>query len=302
VSSQSFPPAKRTGAIVHGLILAALALLSAWSFIGVASTQVGLTLTSYLLAAILAFIPIPYFSYRLYSLSRADYQLGRDSLGIHWGLRHEEIPLSDIEWVRPASDLTNPLRLPFLPLPGSVLGIRRHVDLGLVEFIASDLRNMLLVSTARRVFAISPANARQFVQAFARSIELGSLTPSEARSVYPTFVVARAWDSRAARFMWILTLSLNLGLLGWVSVLIPAMPQVVLRVTAGQGLTEAVPASQLILLPLASTFLNMVGWLAGLNFYRWEKQRPLAFVVWASGGISSVAFLLAVLFIISAPV
>jgi hypothetical protein len=137
------------------------------------------------------------------------------------------------------------------------------------------------------------------VQSFARAVELGSLSPSEGRSVYPTFVVARAWESRAARFLWILSLSLNLGLLAWVSVLIPSMPRVVLGVNAGAGLTEAVPSTQLILLPLANTFLNMVGWLAGLNFYRWENQRPLAFVVWASGAISSLAFLLAVLFIIN---
>ena len=55
-------------------------------------------------------------------------------------------------------------------------------------------------------------------------------------------------------------------------------------------------------LPLASTALTVIGWVAGLSFYRWEKQRPLAFVVWVSGALSSLAFLVAVMFIISTPV
>jgi len=300
--ANSFPPSRRLGALVHGVILAALALVCGWLFFNVSRSAVGPALVGYLIAAILTFIPIPFFIYRLYSLARADYQLGRDDLEIRWGLRSEAIPLSDIEWVRPADDLTNPLKLPLLSLPGAVLGLRRHPDLGLVEFIAADRRNLLLVATARRVFVISPAGMRAFVQTFARAVELGSLTPSEARSVYPTFVVARAWDSGLARFMWLVTLFLNIGLLVWVSTLIPALPQVTLGLNAGQGIVEAVPSTQLILLPLANTFLSVVGWLAGLSFYRWEMQRPLAFIVWASGALSSAAFLLAVLFIISTPV
>ncbi len=302
MASNSFPPPKRSGALIHGVILAALVLVSGWCFWNVSRTPVGPALVAYLIAALVTFIPIPTFFYRLYSLSRADYQLGRDSLGIHWGLRTEDIPLSDIEWVRPADDLTHPLRLPILALPGGVLGLRRHPDLGLVEFIASDRRNLLLVATARRVFVISPAEARRFVQSFARAVELGSLSPSEARSVYPTFVVARAWDSRMARFLWLITLFLNVGLLVWVSTLIPTLSQVTLGLNAGQGIVEAVPSSQLILLPLVSTFLSVAGWLTGLSLYRWDLQRPLAFVVWASSALSSLAFLLAVLFIISTPV
>lgn len=300
MASNSYPPSKRTGALLHGVILAALALGSGWCFLNVSRSPVGPILVAWLIGAVFTFLPIPVIFYRLYSLARADYDLGRDNLSIHWGLRSEDIPLSDIEWVRPADDLTTPLRLPFLPLPGAVLGLRRHPDLGLVEFIASDPKNLLLVATARRVFVISPAETRAFVQSFARSVELGSLSPSEARSVYPTFVFARAWDSGLARFLWLITLFLNIGLLVWVSTLIPTLPEVALGLNAGRGIVEAVPSTQLILLPLANIFLSVTGWLAGLSFYRWEMQRPLAFVVWASGALSSVGFLLAVLFILSA--
>jgi len=41
---------------------------------------------------------------------------------------------------------------------------------------------------------------------------------------------------------------------------------------------------------------------AGLYFYRWDKQRPLAFIVWASSALCALLFLMAVLFIVTAPI
>ena len=62
------------------------------------------------------------------------------------------------------------------------------------------------------------------------------------------------------------------------------------------------PASQLILLPIISSFLFLVGLFAGMYFYRWETHRILALLLWASSALSALLFLLAVLFIISTPV
>jgi hypothetical protein len=156
----------------------------------------------FLLVGFLSFAPIPLFGYRAYALLRADYYIDRDSLAMLWGLRIEDIPLSDIEWVRPASDLTRPLLLPRFRLPGAVLGTRRHPDLGLVEFIASNSRNLILIATSKRIFAISPQNAAGLVQTFARATEMGSLMPTEAKSVYPSFLITEAWESPMARFLW----------------------------------------------------------------------------------------------------
>ena len=126
MNQNSYPPPKQRGMLVHSLLLAVFVSISVYSFWALSRSPVGPVLVSYLIVALAAFIPIPYFFYRLYSLSRADYQLGRDSLAIRWGLRLEEIPLSDIEWVRSAADLAHPLALPFPSLPGGVLGLRRH--------------------------------------------------------------------------------------------------------------------------------------------------------------------------------
>ena len=302
MNTGKFPPPKQRGLLLHGIILFVLIVIVTIGFIQLTSADVGPAFLIWLLVSLVAFAPIPFFSYRIFALYRAEYEIDRDSLSINWGLRVEDIPLSDIEWIRPADDLTNPLNLPALPLPGALLGMRRHADLGAVEFIASDAKKLLLVATAKRVFVISPDNPAGLAQTFARATEMGSLAPTEAKSVYPSFIVSQAWESGMARYLWLSALFLNIGLFVWASLIIPSTPQVALAMQATGNALETIPSSQLIIFPVASLLLAVAGWIAGLYFYRWDRERVLAFIVWGSSTFTSLLFLLAVLFIVTTPV
>ncbi len=295
-----FPPDKRAGLLIHGIFLIILLIVSAWGFVQLSRVGVGPNFVVFLLIGLIAFAPLPLLGYRAYALLRAAYILDRDSLELRWGLRNEAIPLSDIEWVRSVRDLTSPLRLPPIPMPGAVLGLRRHRDLGVVEFIASSTRNLLLVATAKRVYAISPADPVEFAQTFARAVELGSLTPAKPKSIYPSFVVSSAWESALVRFVWLAALFLNLGLMAWIGLLIPSSARIALGY-GPDGTPDLVPSAQLVILPLASTFLAMVGWAAGLYFFRWEKRRMVSLIIWISSALASLLFLVAVLFVITIP-
>ncbi len=297
-----YPPPKRRGMIVHSLLLLTLTVITVVGFFNLSSSDVGPRFLIWLLVALVTFVPIPFFAYRIYSLWRADYHIDRDSLAISWGLRVEDIPLSDIEWMRSADDLITPLALPSLPLPGGLLGIRRHPELGVVEFLASDAKKLLLIATAKRVFVISPENPSGLSQTFARATEMGSLQPVEAKSVYPSFVVTQAWENGIARYLWLTALFLNIGLFIWASLIIPSTPRVALGQQFAGGILETVPSSQLIIFPVASLLLAVIGWVAGLYFYRWDRERVLAFIIWGSSTLTSLLFLLAVLFIITTPV
>lgn len=297
-----FPPPKQRGLILHGVVIIILAAIVIYAFIGLSRVDVGPAFLIALLIALAFSTPIPFFLYRLYSLWHADYYLSRDSLKINWGLRIEDIPLTDIEWIRSAEDLTNPVSLPSFRLPGGLLGTRRHPDLGMVEFLASDGKKLLLVATAKRVFVISPKDPTGLTQTFARATELGSITPVESKSVYPSFVVIHAWESGLARYLWLSGLFLNIGLFIWASLIIPSTPRVALGPQFAGSALETVSSSQLIIFPLASLLLSMAGWIAGLYFYRQERERVLAFIVWGSSTLTSLLFLLAVLFVITTPV
>ena len=297
-----FPPAKQFGLTLHALLIILLAGASIWAFTNLANTQMGPMFVSYLLIGTLAFAPIPFLGYRAYALFKADYYIDRDSLAILWGLRVEDIPLTDIEWVRPVSDLSRPLSLPRFRLPGAVLGTRRHPDLGAVEFIASSTRNLILIATSKHVFAISPRDAASLVRTFARATELGSLMPTEAKSVYPSFVITQAWEQPIARFLWVTGLLLNLGLVAWVGFLIPSLSQVPFGFNPFGVPNETAPSIRLILLPLISGLMFITGLIAGLYLYRWEKERPLAYIIWLSSTLCALLFLLAVLFLVTTPV
>lgn len=300
MNTGSFPPAKRAGMLLHALLLLALACLSAWGFWRLSAAAVGPAFVIYLLVGLLAFAPVPLLGYRAYALYRAQYRLDRDTLELRWGLRNEVIPLADIEWVRPVEDLTHPLTVPPLPMPGAILGLRGHRDLGVVEFLASRLRGLLLVGTPKRVYAISPAQPLEFLDTFARAVELGSLREAPSKSLYPSFVFSRAWESGLVRYLWLAALFLNIGLAAWISLLIPSSSQYALGYRPDRS-PDAVPSSQLIIVPLVSALISLIGWIAGLFFYRWGTRRALAIVLWGAGALSSLLFLVAVLFVMLTP-
>jgi hypothetical protein len=198
--------------------------------------------------------------------------------------------------------LVGPIPLPFFHLPGSVLGIRRNTDLGEVEYMASDSKSLLMVATSQKTFAISPENPANFLQDVQRAIEMGSLSPAVSQSVYPSFVIAQAWDSSLARFLWLAGLFLNIGLLAWVSLMAPSLGNVSLGFLPSGIPRLPSPGIDLVLLPIVSFVFFLIGWVTGLVIYRRPDRRPMAFIVWVGSTVSSFLFLLSVMFILTTPV
>src|SRR5450759_1858209 len=282
-----FPPPRR-GLTLHVTLISVATVLAVLFALLASQEPIGLRFTIYILVAAFAFFPLPFLAYWLYSLTRANYSLDRDKLTLTWGLRVEQIPVSDVEWVRPMEAMTSPVALPFIHLPGAITGFRRNPELGPVEFLASDAKALLLVATSKRVFVISPQDTAGFIQNIQRAIEMGSLSPNKPQSVYPTFIVVQAWDSLLARYLWLAGLFLNIGLLAWATLLIPSLNFIPLGFLPSGAAGEPVPGAGLILLPVISLFLYITGWVAGLTFYRHPDHRPLAHIVWASGVFSTM--------------
>jgi hypothetical protein len=296
-----FPPHKRGRPVQLAQII--IFTITAVVFAVLASQEpIGFLFTIYILVAGVAFFPLPFLIYSLYSLNRANYSLDREKLTLTWGLRVEQIPVSEVEWVRHSEALATPLGLPLFHLPGAITGSRRHPDLGLVEFLASDAKALVLVATSKRVFVISPEDTAGFLQSIQRSIEMGSLSSAAPQSVYPAFVVGQAWESMLTRYLWLAGLLLNIGLLGWVTTLIPTLGKIPLGFLPSGTAGELVPGAGLILLPVVSLFFFVIGWVAGLIFYRHPARRPLAHIIWFSGVFTAILFLVAVMLIVITPV
>jgi hypothetical protein len=224
----------------------------------------------------------------------AVYILRRDGLLIRWGLRREDIPLNDIEWIRPATELGFHLPMPWLRWPGAILGVRRTPELGQVEFLAADVPNMLLVATSQKVFAISPEDVNGFMSQFQRMNELGSLTPIPAQSVYPRLLIGRVWDDRLSRLLILGGFGVGLILLVTVSVAAPGLGTIAWTTTGSTA-----PAERLLLLSVLDGLIWLFNLILGMFLYRrGEDQIIAAYLLWGSSALTGLLLLIGSLLLI----
>lgn len=276
-----------------------MTLAGAWGLWKAFHTSVGLTFLLYLTPFILAVPLVPFLIYHLSNLENANYTLARDSIKLRWGLRIETIPMVNVQWIHPATDLGGSLRLPRFHWPGAVLGTRRlpggTTD---IEFLASQTRDLLVIATPKRLFAISPANATNFLQAYQHYTEMGSLLTPLAQSTHPSVLVTRLWKTRTARTLILAGMFLNLLLLIWISLKIPDLEQVSLGVTPSGEARSLIPSIRLMLLPLLNSFTYLTNLFLGMAFFRREENQTLAYLLWAVSIFVSILFSIATYYIL----
>jgi hypothetical protein len=309
----AFLPPRTAGFIFHGAAILLLLGVSAWGVWQAAAADVGPVFLLYLAPALVSAGLVPLLAYRAYALRNARYIMQRDGVLLTWGLRAEDIPMDAIDWMLPSSGLGFRLALPWLYWPGSVIGTRNAPDGRRIEFLASRTRQLILIATPDRIFAISPDDPQAFMRTFQGFMEMGSLSPLPARSVYPGFLLARVFQTPSARYLLLAGLLLNLITLIIVILAVPSGEQITLGFGVGR---EPVPAVRLLLLPVISGVFFLVDFFLGLFlFRRTESQvtstplignmwmipgRTIAFLLWSSGTVASCLFLLAVVFILQA--
>lgn len=277
------------------------AILFAMVVLGLQATaraEIGAIFLLTLLPTVFAMVLLPILLYRAYALWTATYTIERDGLRLQWGLRVEEIPMKAIRWVSPSRSYAGPLPLPWPRLDGAVLGVRQLQKEQTIEFLSASSQGLILIGTDERVFAISPLRTDEFLSAYRHETELGSFADRPARSVRPAAILSNFWPDTRARSLVLGLFALNLALLLWVSLSIPAHPTIPFRFSAAGNPTEFAPGVRLLLLPVISILIGTVDFLLGLFFYRRVETQIVAYMLWATGLATSVLFLGAVYFIL----
>ena len=310
LTSFEFRPRRTAGMIFHLGAIAILAAFAGWGLWQASLTDNGLVFVLSLLPALVAVVIVPFLAYRLQALRSAFYLLERDGIKLRWGLRSEEIPIDTVLWVRPVVELGYNLPLPWLRWPGAVIGMHQQTKGAPVEFMASETGQLVLIATPKGLYAISPDNPAEFLSAYHRLTELGSISPMKARSVYPTSLLARLWRRRTARYLLLVGLTINLLLLAWVILVAPMRGEVILGYQRGG---EPLPAIQLLLLPVLSSFFFILDFVVGLFFFRRgvlllatpagagavrAPNMVLAYLLWGSGLITALLFFAAIAYVL----
>jgi hypothetical protein len=295
-----FYPPHRLGLIAQIaaiLIALSLGIFGLWR---ASQAPIGLEFLLYLLPVLLAFILVPLIGYRTYAQWRAYYLLERDSIYLCWGLREEVIPMDSVTWVRSERDLDTSLPRPRVRWPGAVLGVRKLPDGTRVEYIAAHSSQLILISAGDQIFAISPSNPEEFMHTYHRFAELGSLTPPAAYSVYPANLLRRIWASPSARYLLLAGLLASVLLLVVVSLYVPSLTTISLRLNPDGSPAEMVPAVYLLLLPVLNGIFYFANALLGLYLFRFDERQTLAYMLWGSGLVTALSFFIAMVFIIRA--
>jgi hypothetical protein len=293
----SFYPPKRSGMIFQAGIIAILLNAGAWGLWQSTRAVVGPIFLLYLMPTLLALTLVPILGYRLYTLQNASYVFERDHIRLQWGWRVVTIPTNEILWVRPIAELDTPLSLPWFRWPGAMLGTRRLPDGRPVEFLASQATTLTLIGTNQRVYAISPEEPLGFGRAYQRLIELGSLNPSQAISIHPSFLFARVWAAIPARILLIAALLESLAMFIWVSLIIPQYHQVSLGFTPVGLPREPIPGIQLMLIPILNILATLLNSILGIFFFRSQDNHPWAYLFWSTSVLVGGLFLLAVFYV-----
>jgi hypothetical protein len=293
-----FNPPRKTGTIFHLVAIAILTIAVAVSLFRIAYAEVGSTFLTHLIPILLAIPIVPLLVYRLNALQNAVYRMERDSIRLQWGLRVEVIPTTTILWVQASNTLAEPIRYPWIRWPGSVLGTRHLGGKTPIEFMASTTKDLVLVATYERVFAISPADPDTFIHSYQRLTELGSLIPPAAQSVRPTTILTGIWQTPSSRYLISASLLLGLGLIVWSSLAAPSKNLVSLGFLPTGEPREPIPGVRLMLLPLLNTMFWVFNFFTGLILSRSKSRRPLAYLLWGNSVFIAGLFLVAVYFIL----
>lgn len=295
---QAFRPERQRGIILlGGLLLLTAAFTGALLLMANAQESQGFFIL-YLIGGVAAFIPLPIILYRLFSLLRAKYMIDRDGLHLQWGLRTEDIPMDEIEWMRMAQDMTYEIPKPRFSVPGAILGIQKLEDLGLLEFIASDEKNMILIACQQRVLVVSPSDVTGFQRSFRRYAEMGSIAPIQSSSSNAEFLATTLFKDKYARGFILGGLLLSLILLIAVSFIIPTRTTIALGFNPITQIIEEAPSERLLLLPVMSLFMLVAD--TGLGSYLFQKKgfRTASYLALASSLILPISFLLIILIFI----
>ncbi len=276
--------------LVHSALVLILAVLGFACIWRASLAETSPTFLAYILGGFIAIGVTLIVVYQMYALQRARYILARDGISIYWGLRHEEIPINQVNWVGSADQNRMKISKPFIRLPGAVLGIQVQPDGQAIEFLAARDTKLVLIVTSGRIFAISPIDEGEFLQTYYRLSEFGSLAPIPSASDSPAALLSRSWADRPARILLIISLVFAAGLILWVSLSIPKHPLTALRLNPDGSPVELVPGIRILLLPVINTFFFVADLLSGLFFYRRSDTRSLSYLMWASSALTSLLF------------
>ncbi len=280
----SFHPARSRGVVFGFAILLLLLGAGVFGLIMLATDSISVWMVLWVILPLLSFPLSMVVGYRVYGLIAARYYLDRDGFFLQWGSAIEQIPIAAITSVDTAEALGVELKARgVLAWPGLVLGECENEKVGRVEFFASaSADHLVVIQTTAHSFAISPKDREGLLGAFNSALRMGPLETIPAISKRPQFVQMVFKVDRMARLLVVAGVLLPLFLLGYLGLHVVGLPPEVPFGFDPEGFIDTfAPPGRLLLLPMIGGLCWLIDLVVGFWLYRSEKNRPLAYTLWA---------------------
>jgi hypothetical protein len=296
---RTFYPPKQVGTIIHLLLMVLFSAAGVWGIWGVSNVELAPQLLPYIALIILFLVIVPYLIYRLYALHRSEYTLERGGIELHWGWRSESLPMENVHWIYRVEDLETAPPLPLIHWPGAVTGVRRFRRGPEVEYLASSIKELVIIAAGERYYAISPSRVNEFFSVYHELIELGVISPLSSESVQPALILTEIIKIKPV--LWILISGglLTISLLVWTLLVIPSRDLVSLGFTPAGAAREGLDSVRLVLFPIINTTAYLANLILGLFLFRNPENRFLAYLLWGASLLVAVLFHIGMLLILN---
>ncbi len=285
-----FLPERKSGLMFHLGILLCLAGVAGWGIwqtvrptsVSIASIAPMVILFSLCLMLL--------FAYRLYVLLTASYHIENEEVRLRWGWRQIAIPMEHILGVQLHRSLGMRPRVPRMRWPGNVVGVRKVEALGEIEFLATNIRNLVFIVTERKAYAISPEDVEAFLRTFQHFAEMGAPASLEAHTRSAPNGFTQLWEDKIARALacaMFLASALYFAWVEWALV----RPQ-----NADMGMQTSVPSGQAAyimqwrLLAWFNALILVVNFLLGVVAWQKMERRVYTYLIWGIGLVTVVLF------------
>jgi hypothetical protein len=234
--------------------------------------NVNLGLYGDIMAMVLLIILAGMVLYRVLAVFTMVYEVDRNGIYILWLGNRAVIPMDAVEFVD-SGDAQARMPWRYVQGIGYYWGQGRTGDEKLLHLFSTlPPSQSLLLHTASTCYAISPEDTDGFVQHLEQRRRIGAVKPLSPTYERGRILFYAFWHDRVVRWALLLSLLLNLLLLGILFARYPYLADTLeMRFNAAGEVTELRPRHQVLFLPLAAIGLSLLNTGLGLAFYRHEQ-------------------------------
>lgn len=293
LSASIVRPPRALGVITGGA-------LSAWAFVLAAAAVYAAyggpaefrTFLAWVVAAVLLLVGC-LFAYWAWALATLRYEIGREALVIHWGLRRIVVPLGNITRLVPGRTVYD-AHVSGINWWGCHIGHADVTRVGYTLFYSthSSLDELLFVLTDGEAFGLTVLDQAAFAEDIQANAALGAATEPQRRSLAGGIAAFPIWRDNTAKTVAFVSLVCAGLAAGYVFAAYPGLPSVVrLNYPALDEIVRIGEKSELLRIAYVAAGIAAANLVLGVLFH--SRVRAAGVWMFASSGLLQLVLLAA---------